>query len=152
MLRGLELKILAGIVIAVLALIWIPNYDQLKEKLGFETRTSLSRENEALRQIQEQLEATNKANAELKKEMERIEAARRLLDQELIAERKRGLEVVTEALKKRNKATAKPAIKPNQEKVTKPSEVIVDKEAIDEASKANILSLWEIHKQLSGVV
>lgn len=130
MLERLGFYFAMGLVI-LLGLIVIPNLDQLKEKLGFETRASLLQDKQQLQDNIDSLIAVNHQN------VEQIEQATIIQQQSDI--------VTVEAVKEIEKKTTEvKQIRKTTQRVIK--SIPVDK--TDEISKANISSLWATYHTL----
>ena len=130
MLERLGFYFAMGLVI-LLGLIVIPNLDQLKEKLGFETRASLLQDKQQLQDNIDSLIAVNHQNVEQ-------------LEQATIIQQQSDI-VTVEAVKEiAQKTTEVKQIRQTTQRVIKTTPV----EQVDEISKANISSLWATYHTL----
>lgn len=121
--------------------------NRIKEFFGFDTVASLRAQKEALAKVNESLAQANAENAALQEKLRALEAEKDALLLQLQEAHKAQAQQTQEVLDTRDKKITPIIRKVVVEKkaVTKPTEIIVDTEALNQVSKANIEALWSAY-------
>jgi hypothetical protein len=146
--------------LTLLAIIVLPNIEQLQEKLGFDTRASLKQSQQHLEDSLQQVAETNQRNLETQ---QRIEADKKIADTataEVVVKNTEVDKQLVVVLEKRDRTLRKiktpppNAISTTEKTETPPTAnlVQVDMDAVNQASEANISALWEIYDANKGDV
>lgn len=144
----LEKYLVIGIIALVVLWALGIQFDRIKEFFGFETVASLRAQKEALAKVNESLAQANAENAALHEKLRALEAEKDALTLQLQETHKAQAQQTQEVLDARDKKITPVIQKVIVEKkaVTKPTEIIVDTEALNQVAQANIDALWSAYQ------
>lgn len=144
----LEKYLVIGIIALVVLWALGIQFDRIKEFFGFETVASLRAQKEALAKVNESLAQANAENAALHEKLRALEAEKDALTLQLQEAHKAQAQQTQEVLDARDKKITPVIQKVVVEKkvVTKPTEIIVDTEALNQVAQANIDALWSAYQ------
>ncbi len=144
----LEKYLVIGIIALVVLWALGIQFDRIKEFFGFETVASLRAQKEALAKVNESLAQANAENAALHEKLRALEAEKDALTLQLQETHKAQAQQTQEVLDARDKKITPVIQKVVVEKkvVTKPTEIIVDTEALNQVAQANIDALWSAYQ------
>lgn len=131
----LGLYLIGGLVILA-AIIIVPNFNQISEKLGFETRTSLKVDKQQLEDNNRQLVNINTENKKTEEVMNAIEEqATKIADDIAIDTSNIKTKVETIKQKHRTSQASAPPVK-------------TEAERIEQTSRNNITLVWDVYNKL----
>lgn len=144
----LEKYLVIGIIALVVLWALGIQFDRIKEFFGFETMASLRAQKEALAKVNESLAQANAENAALHEKLRALEAEKDALTLQLQETHKAQAQQTQEVLDARDKKITPVIQKVVVEKkvITKPTEIIVDTEALNQVAQANIDALWSAYQ------
>lgn len=149
----LEKYLVIGIIALVVLWALGIQFDRIKEFFGFETVASLRAQKEVLAKVNESLAQANAENAALYEKLRALEAEKDALSLQLQEAHKAQAQQTQEVLDARDKKITPVIQKVVVEKkaITKPTEIIVDTETLNQVAQANIDALWSAYQHaISG--
>lgn len=135
------------IMLGLLALVIIPNFDQIREKFGFETRASLKADKANLKAVNQQLEDINKNNEAVARSNEAMGKIAENVAENTQASNKAVEAKITKVRTQHTSAVAKARQKAANQ-VTGPIPETPPPHVIQAVSEANITALWDAYNTL----